>query len=162
MSTTQPTKCPLDFSVPPVLGMEAGGGLLTKATGTHPHGWDATTCCPLKLKQNKNKQIKRQKPKHSCSGASAPPPCLCLPALSPNLLDIYRWFPPKSFLTAGLLTLHHGHRLRGVTVLFSLQKKEPRRKNPPGSCPVLNSGVMDDYGPSALSQGDGFMSRRDS
>lgn len=63
---------------------------------------------------------------------------------------------------AGLLTLHHRERLCGVTVLFSLQKKEPRRKNPPGSCPVLNSSMMDDYGPSALSEGDEFMSGRDS
>ena len=70
--------------------------------------------------------------------------------------------PPKSFLTAGLLALHHGERLRGAAVPFSLQKKESPRKNPPGSCPVLNSGVMDDYGPSALSEGDRFMSGRDS
>lgn len=39
---------------------------------------------------------------------------------------------------------------------------QPLRRNPPRSCPVLNSEMMDDYGPSALSEQDRFMSYTDS
>lgn len=42
------------------------------------------------------------------------------------------------------------------------EKHQPLRRNPPRSCPVLNSEMMDDYGPSALSEQDRFMSYTDS
>lgn len=69
-------------------------------------------------------------------------------------------------MTEGLLALPLSIMKRALhcsgAVPFSLQKKQPLMRNPPRSCPVLNSGMMDDYGPSALSEGDRFMSHTDS
>jgi len=152
-----PGCCPHPRPLPPARPL-LRAALLPRAGSRHPgpaapRSWDFCGCSgPTPGAERGSSRWKAPtllgvtprwpEPQQAGLSVSHPGPAAFPPAAarSPGLRDIYCSFAPKSRLTAGLLALHYGESSRRVAVPFSLQKKQPQRRNPPWRCPALGSG----------------------